>query len=162
LLHRHSRLDETWGYTNSLVAPSDTGIVCDWSSGEEGVVPVCSKGICEGHGENDALPFDSFTTANTATTSTATTTTTTTGGYLSAYTNAEMWSFLDPTNEDLPYMYENFEWEHCDQEVKRPNYIFNETTVSPPVTYMYQSVCVFLFFFLLFLQAHVSFCTADF
>ena len=120
---------------------------------------MCSEGICEGHGENDALPFDSFTTANTATTSTTTTTTTTTGGYLSAYTNAEMWSFLDPANEELPYMYETFEWEHCDQEVKRPNYIFKETTVSPPVTYMYQSVFVF---FLLFLQAHVSFCTADF
>lgn len=30
------------------------------------------------------------------------------------YTNGEMYALLHPGEMDLPYVYDNFEWEHCD------------------------------------------------
>lgn len=30
------------------------------------------------------------------------------------YTNAELYQLLDPNGNDLPYVYDNFEWPHCD------------------------------------------------
>ncbi|CAN0568497.1 unnamed protein product, partial [Laminaria digitata] len=29
------------------------------------------------------------------------------------YTNAEWLELIYPTNEDLPYMYDQYQWEHC-------------------------------------------------
>lgn len=29
------------------------------------------------------------------------------------YTNAELYSFFAPGNDALPYVYESFDWEHC-------------------------------------------------
>jgi len=114
-------LDESWGYTRSLVASSDTGVVCDWTgtAASPPSLPSCVVGTCEGHGEQDALPFDSFAATSktrTKTTGKTTTTTTTPSGYASAYTNAQMWAFLSPDNADLPYMYDDFKWPHCDEE----------------------------------------------
>ena len=32
------------------------------------------------------------------------------------YTNKELYDFLDPRNPQLPYVYENFKWAHCELE----------------------------------------------
>ena len=34
------------------------------------------------------------------------------------YTNADLWRLFDPTRLDsaLPYVYEHFEWPHCEEE----------------------------------------------
>jgi hypothetical protein len=31
------------------------------------------------------------------------------------YTNGEFYSVMDPTDDTLPYIYDNFGWEHCEQ-----------------------------------------------
>eukprot|EP00622_Pseudochattonella_farcimen_P003177 FR738293.1.p1 GENE.FR738293.1~~FR738293.1.p1 ORF type:complete len:192 (+),score=12.81 FR738293.1:73-576(+) len=32
------------------------------------------------------------------------------------YSNKDLYDLLDPRNPDLPYLYENFEWSHCDEK----------------------------------------------
>ena len=60
--------NETWGYAHNAMTASDTGIVCDWTasggaSAEGGATsalggrPTCVVAECEGHRENDVLPF---------------------------------------------------------------------------------------------------------
>ena len=29
------------------------------------------------------------------------------------YTNAQLYDLLDPSNDDLPYVYADFDWDHC-------------------------------------------------
>lgn len=91
--------DETWAYAHSTTAPSDTGIVCHWDEVKtENELPTCVRDTCPGHRETDTIPFQNFL------------------GQEETYTNLEMFSFLSPTNIDLPYMYADFRWEHCDNE----------------------------------------------
>jgi hypothetical protein len=59
---------------------------------------VLQHGICPGHRADDVLPFRDFTSRE------------------SFITNSELFSFLDPENLYLPYVYDNFEWSHCDDE----------------------------------------------
>ena len=35
---------------------------------------------------------------------------------LTQYTVIEMYEALNPWNEDLPYVYESFAWDHCEEE----------------------------------------------
>ena len=50
-------LDETWGYDHAVSnVASDTKVVCDWSNVQSDLdMPVCSKGTCPGHREDDLL-----------------------------------------------------------------------------------------------------------
>mmetsp|Transcript_34736 Transcript_34736/g.43831 ORF Transcript_34736/g.43831 Transcript_34736/m.43831 type:complete len:115 (-) Transcript_34736:245-589(-) len=32
------------------------------------------------------------------------------------FTNQELYDYVEPTNIDLPYMYDNYEWTHCEEE----------------------------------------------
>ena len=52
-------------------------------------LPACRLETCEGHAAEDLVPG------------------------MPEYTNAEFYAFMDPYNDDLPYLYDNFEWEHC-------------------------------------------------
>jgi len=86
--------DETWGYTH-LSAASDTNLVCLWSDLEmDQDLPICVKEDCSGHGEDDELPFYNLVEGKT-------------------FTNAEFYEYLDPSNEDLPYVYDHFNYDHC-------------------------------------------------
>merc|ERR1711964_318452 len=90
--------DETWGYshfTAGQTAPSDTGRVCDWSNVTGSELPHCSIGTCEGHRIDDVLPFVGLVSDG------------------DTYTNKEFYTFTHPYNEDLPYVYDSFEWSHC-------------------------------------------------
>ncbi len=52
--------------------------------------------ICYGHNENDLLEFGNFLNKG------------------ESYTNAEFYKFIDPTNDDLPYTYDNYAFSFCD------------------------------------------------
>ena len=96
--------DESWGYAHSAVAPSDTNLICDWSDVAKDSttnLPTCDVGTCPGHNEDDVLPFEGFIEGQKE------------GEML---TNREMYDFLSPFNEKLPYVYDNFRWAHCDKE----------------------------------------------
>ena len=64
-------------------------------------MPSCLTGTCPGHGADDALPFAGLAAGAAA------------GDF---YTNLQMFAFLSPLSEDLPYVYDDFAWKHCDEE----------------------------------------------
>ncbi|CAB1119543.1 unnamed protein product [Ectocarpus sp. CCAP 1310/34] len=90
-------LDETWGYSHGHVV-GETGVVCDWSGvGDDFLdMPSCVRGICGGHGVDDMLPFEIKVKGETV-----------------KMTNLEWYQFIYPDNDDLPYMYNEFAWDHC-------------------------------------------------
>lgn len=91
--------DETWGYDtdNYLYLVG----ICDWSavqSNDDLTLPTCnmsSSAICPGHNENDVLEFTNFQ------------------GQGETYTNAELYKFIHPWNDDLPYTYDAFDYDYC-------------------------------------------------
>ncbi|CAM9231029.1 unnamed protein product [Ascophyllum nodosum] len=93
-------LDETWGYEKDWVI-GETGMVCDWTGVDENGLdmPNCVKGTCGGHNEFDVLPF-----------------TVEINGQRQRFNNAEWMDLIYPTNEELPYMYDKFDWEHCSED----------------------------------------------
>jgi len=92
--------NNTWGYVHSDT-PSDTQVVCDWGNINENTgLPVCEEGVCPGHNEFDYIPFGDFLDDDPL-----------------IYTNNEMYKFLGPENNELPYTYDNFAWSHCDAEL---------------------------------------------
>ena len=86
-------LDESWGYTHDDAAPSDTGVVCDWSEADadssELAVPTCAKGTCAGHGGADVLPMRI-------------------DGVDGPMTNLEFYKYMSPLNDAMPYVYDSF------------------------------------------------------
>ena len=91
--------DETWGYTtnNYLYLMG----ICDWSAVSDVTdltMPTCNMStaiVCPGHGEEDLLEFDNFL------------------GKGETYTNAELYEFIHPFNEELPYVYDDFTYDYC-------------------------------------------------
>ena len=64
-------------------------------------------GVCWGHQQHDALLWSNLfgedADADSAT-----------GHH---YTNGELYALTDPQSHDsLPYVYDNFEWDHCDAQ----------------------------------------------
>ena len=91
--------DQTWGYDHAVSnVASDTKVVCDWSNVQSDLdMPVCSKGTCPGHREDDLLPFGNFLGNN------------------ETYTNYEFYEFMSPSNDDYPYVYDSLiHWPACD------------------------------------------------
>lgn len=91
-------LNETWGYDHSISAPSDFGKVCDWAGVGDDDLPICSEDTCPEHHKNDELPETNIISG------------------FATFTNQEFYEILDPRSEDLPYVYENFNWDHCTQQ----------------------------------------------
>jgi len=91
--------DETWGYPTSTKEIALRGR-CDWSvvkSAEDLTLPVCStEAVCWGHQADDRLEFGNFLNKN------------------DHYTNSEFYTFVDPWNEDLPYIYDTYDFEYCE------------------------------------------------
>ena len=91
---------------------SDTGIVCDWTasggaSAEGGATsalggrPTCVVAECEGHRENDVLPFANLSVPRGS------------DGDVGSYTNRRLYALLHPHAPGLPYVYDSFAWPHC-------------------------------------------------
>jgi len=95
--------DETWGYQHKDHIASDNGWVCDWSVVEDEFdVPYCENNFdCSGHNADDVLEFEFI-------------------GELAGrtFTNQEYYNFMHPFTEELPYMYDNYDLDHCvEQEI---------------------------------------------
>jgi hypothetical protein len=56
---------------------------------------MSSSAICPGHNENDVLEFSNFKSEG------------------ETYTNAELYTFIHPWNDDLPYTYDAFDYDYC-------------------------------------------------
>ncbi|KAH8066645.1 hypothetical protein JL722_1098 [Aureococcus anophagefferens] len=90
---------ESWGYSHAQELPSDTGIVCDWSGVDPASMelPTCAKETCPGHKGDDLLPFADLMDSQDG-----------------LYTNNEFYELVDPTNDDLPYVYDSLSyWPGC-------------------------------------------------
>eukprot|EP00904_Undaria_pinnatifida_P008202 jgi/Undpi1/4511/HiC_scaffold_18.g07865.m1 len=94
------QFDEKWGYSHGHVI-GETGMVCNWSDvrADSLDMPTCEKGICGGHTPTDVLPFRIKV-----------------GGEYVTMTNREWLEFISPNNEELPYMYNEYRWDHCAAE----------------------------------------------
>jgi len=94
--------DETWGYPSYDASAGDAYLEgsCDWSalsSSEDLTLPTCDTSvICSGHNEDDELPFGNFL------------------GKGESYTNIEFYEFMNPWNDDLPYVYSTYDYDYCD------------------------------------------------
>lgn len=90
-------LSQTWSYDHDGNSPSDTRRVCDWSKvGDTMGLPDCYVGDCAGHRAQDLLPMGNFLDRN------------------ESYTNEEFYKFMNPRNEELPYIYDSFtQWPAC-------------------------------------------------
>lgn len=51
--------------------------------------------ICSGHNEDDVLEFSNFLNKG------------------ETYTNSEFFSFIHPLNEEMPYMYDTYDFDYC-------------------------------------------------
>jgi hypothetical protein len=106
--------DEAWEYItyNKTSGAVYLNGVCDWSRiGGSGdlTMPTCTLDtICFGHHENDLMEFSGFLGQN------------------DAYTNKEFWDLMHPWNEDLPYTYDTFDYDYCEEE----GYAFDATTTT--------------------------------
>ncbi|CAM9580371.1 unnamed protein product [Ectocarpus fasciculatus] len=89
--------DDTWGYLDGNMY-GETRVVCDWSavSDDPLAMPTCVEGNCEGHQAKEVLPFEIKLQGETVT-----------------MTNLEWYQFIHPDNDNLPYMYNEFSWDHC-------------------------------------------------
>ncbi|CAM9781684.1 unnamed protein product, partial [Phaeothamnion confervicola] len=98
LLGRDSAFDETWGYTHKAWVAGDMGVVCDWDDVREFTdLPKCTQATCGGHSEDDVLPFLFSLGGETGV----------------KLTNAELLALTVPTNDALPYMYADYDWDWC-------------------------------------------------
>jgi len=96
--------DDSWAYTeyNKASGAAYLNGVCDWSklagSGDL-TLPTCTMDVvCFGHNENDLLEFSDFL------------------GTGDAYTNVEFFNFMHPWTDDLPYTYDTFDYDYCDEQ----------------------------------------------
>jgi len=94
--------DETWGFSPAWTS-TDGDIYlpgrCDWSgvsSVDDLTLPTCdASASCSGHGEDDTMAFSNFL------------------GMSETYTNSKLYDFADPWNDDLPYTYDSFGYDYC-------------------------------------------------
>lgn len=111
-----TNFDETWEYTsyNKASGAAYLNGVCDWSKvagGADLTLPECTLDvICFGHNANDLMEFSGFLSDS------------------DAYTNTEFWDFIHPWNDDLPYLYDTYDYDYCDEQ----GYSFTaEVTLDP-------------------------------
>jgi hypothetical protein len=97
------QFDPTWGYTayDKYDLASYLNGRCDWSNVTDAeydlTLPTCTRGIvCNGQNLNDTLNFSNFLGKN------------------ETYTNKQMFDFIHPWNEELPYVYDSYAFDYCD------------------------------------------------
>lgn len=77
------------GFTNST-----------WVNDMSRSVSFKNVGYCWGHNFGDVLVWENLIESNTG-----------------PYTNEDLWNIFDPTiDNEVPYVYDNFEWPHCEAE----------------------------------------------
>eukprot|EP00903_Cladosiphon_okamuranus_P007185 g6977.t1 len=74
-----------------------------------------SDSTCVGHNEHDVQPFhDLFLEERVSGREGEESSEVTAAKKF--YTNGELYALLHPSKMDLPYVYDNFEWPHCDEQ----------------------------------------------
>ena len=110
--------DGTWGFVeyNKYSGAAYLDGVCDWSKvagAGDLTLPTCTMDVtCYGHQENDQLEFSDFL------------------GTGDTYTNAEFWEFMHPWTDSLPYTYDTFDFDYCDEQ----GYPFDTTESTTTTT----------------------------
>jgi len=99
-----TNFDETWAFTeyNRASGAAYLNGVCDWSkvSGSGDLtLPTCTLDvICSGHNDDDVLEFSNFL------------------GEEESYTNQEFYDFIHPWTNDLPYTYDTWDFDYCEEQ----------------------------------------------
>ena len=81
----HPIFDRVWAYMR--LAPAYRHFNSTW----------VDTNSCNGHDYHDVLPFQNFLGENTP----------------HFYTNEELFRLFDPSSPTMPYVYDNFKWDHC-------------------------------------------------
>lgn len=93
--------DDTWGYPSYDRANGAAYLNgrCDWSAVDgptDLTLPTCDPNDkCSGHAETDVMEFDNFK------------------GNGEKYSNRDFFDFINPWNEDLPYVYDSYSYDYC-------------------------------------------------
>ncbi|KAJ8610871.1 hypothetical protein CTAYLR_009136 [Chrysophaeum taylorii] len=110
---------EHWGYAHANQNPSDTGVVCDWSSVDAGTfdMPKCAAKTCPGHRAEDLLPFEDLHLVNLpgeVEDELDVVDGTTSAKMPVYYTNLEFYEATNPLAMQLPYVYDSVSrWPAC-------------------------------------------------
>eukprot|EP00618_Florenciella_parvula_P017611 CAMPEP_0119466112 /NCGR_PEP_ID=MMETSP1344-20130328/921_1 /TAXON_ID=236787 /ORGANISM="Florenciella parvula, Strain CCMP2471" /LENGTH=725 /DNA_ID=CAMNT_0007498409 /DNA_START=17 /DNA_END=2194 /DNA_ORIENTATION=- len=86
----HTTFDRLWAFMRSGTGPTEDWEQ-DWTDDDS----------CSMHNWLDLLPFHDFQLEASS------------KGIGELYTNQELYQLFDPKSPSLPYVYDNFEWEHC-------------------------------------------------
>lgn len=93
--------DEDWGYATAGFGDIYLSGVCDWSavsSVTDLTLPTCNTtASCYGHSEDDILPYGNFL------------------GDGKSYTNSEFYDFINPWSDDLPYVFDTYTYDYCNE-----------------------------------------------
>lgn len=84
----HPTMDRLWHHKRLLESNSDSDFDHSWSK---------DTSECYGHNPDDLQPFKNLFKND----------------HKNYYTNAELYDLLHPANENLPYVYADFNWDHC-------------------------------------------------
>lgn len=72
-----------------------------WKENSAWSVKGFKDGYCWGHNEMDVLTWPNYLYDQT--------------GPIGPFTNRDVWDILNPSTQKAPYIYDNFEWVHCEQ-----------------------------------------------
>ena len=93
----HPTMERLWAYKKLAHAFTDQ----TWGT-TDGPSRYCTNNGCMGHHEDDVIPFDVVTEDDE-------------GEYASRQlSNIELYKSLNPHSTRMPYVYDHFQWQHCD------------------------------------------------
>ena len=94
----HPTMERLWGYKKLVHAFTDQ----TWGT-TDGPSRYCTNNGCMGHHEDDIIPFDVVVEDDN-------------GEYASRQlSNIELYKGLNPHSTRMPYVYDHFQWTHCDE-----------------------------------------------
>ena len=124
-------LDETWGFATWVSGSGGAFLdgICDWSDVSSGAdylqmtnssasydMPTCvlhEEIFCDGQNEDDLLEFSGFVEAD------------------ETYTNKDMYAFIHPQNDYLPYVYDTYDFSYCgENNADEPGVTTTTTTTT--------------------------------
>ena len=114
----HPTMERLWAYKKLAREFTDQG----WGNPnpESGPSRLCTNNGCKGHHADDVIPFDVMAvrvTDDATPAADGVAAATTDGSYeVAQLTNRELYAALDPRAARMPYVYDNFEWSHCDAD----------------------------------------------
>lgn len=109
--------NQTWGYSHQG-DPSDMGQICEWDDVSDFGLPYCYDSTCPGHNAADTTPFMGIVEEG------------------EFPTNEEIYAYVAPWNEELPYMYDTYYWPHCNASGFQMGWQYLPKDISKLNTYL--------------------------